>query len=127
MAGKYLFYKRKTAIIFADCILFSTGLSICGVYYFKYHWSLGIVTFLGLLFGFFHAFFAFRIFRYIMSVIFSLLYGGIFALIGAAIDKENPTTPALVFGILAFAISIFLHKDHFDFLKGAKYYEYDKY
>ncbi len=127
MAKKYVFYKRKTAIIFTDCLLFSAGLSICGVYYLEYHWSLGIVSFLGLLYGFFYAFWSFRIFRYIMSFLFSLLYGGICALIGTAIDKENPTTPALVFGILAFAISIFLHKDHFDFLKDAKYYEYDRY
>jgi hypothetical protein len=60
-------------------------------------------------------------------VLFSFVYGGFFAVIGMYADKENPTTPAAVFGILAFLISLFLHKDHFDFLKGAKTIEYDKY
>lgn len=127
MARKYLFYRRKTAIIFTDTLLFAGGLSIAGVYYFKYHWSIAIITFLGLLFGFYYAFFANRIIRYIFSILFSLFYGGVFALIGAALDKENPITPSLIFGILAFLISLYLHKDHFDFLKGAKYYEYDRY
>ena len=127
MARKHLFYKRKTSVIFTDCLLFAAGLSIFGVYYFKYHWSIGIVTFIILLYGFFYSFFRFRIFRYVMSVVFSLFYGGVFAFIGAAIDKKNPTTPALVFGILAFAISLYLHKDHFSFLKDAKYHEYDRY
>ncbi|MBP8782376.1 MAG: hypothetical protein KBH03_07020 [Paludibacteraceae bacterium] len=127
MSRKIVLYKRKTAIIFTDCLLFSLGLSIYGVSFFKYHWSIGVVTFIGLLLGFFYSFFSFRIFRYVMSIVFSLLYAGIFAFIGASIDKENSTTPAIVFGILAFTISLYLHKDHFSFLKGAKYYEYDKY
>ncbi|MEZ5013592.1 MAG: hypothetical protein R2794_04810 [Chitinophagales bacterium] len=92
MARKYIFYKRKTAIIFTDCLLFAAALSIYEVFSFKYHWSLGIMTFLGLLFGFSYAFFTFRIFRYIMSVIFSILYGAIFkdyALLAGAFFLTN--------------------------------------
>ena len=125
--ANYFFYKRKTAIIFTDALILSVGLSIWGYYTFKYNWSVSIVTFLILFFGTNYVFFSSKIFRYIFSIIFSLFYALIFAAIGAYIDKENPTMPSAIFGILAFLISLFLHKDHFDFLKGAKPIEYENY
>ena len=125
--AKYLFYRRKTAIIFTDIALFSIGFSIWGVLSYKYHWSIGIVTFLILFFATNYLFFSNRIFRYLFSIVFSAVYGAFFYAIGYYVVKENPTTPAMIFGVLAFLISLWLHKDHFDFLKGAKTIEYDKY
>lgn len=127
MARRYLFYRRKTAIIYTDILLFSVGMSVWGVYIFKYHWSIAIVTLIGLVLGVNYLFFSNKIFRYVFSVLFSLLYGGIAAIIGAYLDKDNPTTPALVLGVLAFLISLYLHKDHFDFLGNSKTVEYDRY
>ena len=127
MTKKYLFYKRKTAIIFTDTILFAAGLSIWSLLYFKYNWSFSIVSFLVLFFGFYYAFFLNRIIRYIFSIFFSILYGLVAAAIGAAIGKEDPIIPSIIFGVLAFLISLYLHKDHFDFLKNSKHYEYDRY
>ncbi len=125
--AKRLFYKRKTAIIYADCFFSAAVLVIYSLYYFKYHWSIALIAFIVLYFAFFFAFFFSRIVRYTLTFLFSAFYGGLFAFIGTLLDRENPLAPALVFGILAFLISIYLHKDHFDFLKGVKVYEYDKY
>lgn len=127
MARKYILYKRKSAIIFTDIIIFAVSLSILGICYFNYHWSIGLITLIALYVLTFYLFFLNKIFRYVFSLLSSLVYGSLFAILDYLIDKENPTTPALVFGILTFLISLFLHKDHFDFIKGSKFIEYDKY
>jgi purine-cytosine permease-like protein len=125
--AKYIVHKRINSIIFTDVTIFAAGLSIYGITNFKYHWSYGIVTFLALFFGALYLFFINKIFRYIFSILFSLIYGLLFAFLGSYTDKQNPTTPAAIFGILAFVISLFFHKDHFNFIKDAKSIEYDNY
>lgn len=127
MAKKYLVNERHTSIIYFDDLILSFLLSKLIFEYTSCHWSIAFVVFLILYVGFLFLFLTFRIFRYVASILFSLFYAFIVGYIFHLSDEVNPYTPAIVFGILAFLLSLFLHKDHFDFLNDSEYIEYDKF
>jgi ABC-type uncharacterized transport system permease subunit len=84
-----------------------------------------IITFGAFSYGFFYAFFEWRLFRYIVTVLISMAFGILGYLIGRAIDHET-FTAGVVFAFIFYFAVIGSHKDHFDFLRDAKYIEYER-
>jgi hypothetical protein len=125
MSKRYVIRKRENKIIYFETFITALLLSFILWKLFKYHWAFTIVTFGLFELGFIYAFFELRLFRYIITVLFSMVYGFIGFVVGALIDK-NTFTASVVFSFIAYFISILLHKDHFDFLSIAKFIEYEK-
>lgn len=125
MARRYIIRKRQNEIINFETMVTAGLFSFILWYNFNYHWAYAIITFGALTVGFIYAFFEWRIFRYIVTVLFSMTYGIIAYFIGRAIDKET-FTAGVIFAFVAYFISILLHKDHFEFLSEAKLIEYEK-
>jgi hypothetical protein len=117
-------YKRKTAIIFADLTV--TAISVAAWAYFtlRFHWAIAIAMAIGSILLANYLFFTYRLFRYFLSVAFSLMYGLLASVIVISIDR---TSPYIIIGVVATVISLWLHKGHYDFLSGSKVVEYDKY
>jgi len=124
--AKRIYYKRHNRILNTESVIFSAIIS--GVLYSVLHvnWSICIISLIALPFIFFYLFFEFRLFRYLITVLFSIGWGLVFFGIGRAFDNEDPTA-AIVFSIVSYIASIYLHREQFDFINGAKIIEYDSY
>jgi hypothetical protein len=126
MARRYIIHKRQTSIIFFEGLV--TSLIIVGFSYnsFKLNFVLAIILFLAIYFGFVALFFISRTLRYILSTLFSICYGFLAFQLCKKVDLNSEVT-GLIAGIITYFVSIYLHKDHFDFLSKGKYVEYDRY
>jgi hypothetical protein len=125
MTRRYIVRKRQNQILYFETFLTAGILSLILWTYFKYHWAYMIITFGVFMFVFIYAFFEWRLFRYIVTVVFSMAYGIIAFFIGRVIDNET-FTAGVIFAFIAYFISLIAHKDHFDFLSNAKLIEYEK-
>jgi ABC-type uncharacterized transport system permease subunit len=126
MARRYIIHKRQTSIIFFEGLV--TSSLIVGFTWnaFKINIVLSIILFLAIYFGFIALFFVSRTLRYLISTLFSICYGFVVFQLCKKIDLNSEIT-GVIAGILTYFLSIFLHKDHFDFLSKSKYVEYDRY
>lgn len=125
MARRYFVRKRQNYVLYFEALVTSGLLSFFLYRYIEHHWSISIITFGVSLVLFLYAFFQSTIFRYVVTVLFSMVYGIIGFYIGKSLD-ETDFTAAVVFAFLAYFISIIAHIDHFYFLKDAKLIEYEK-
>lgn len=126
MARRYIIHKRQTSIIFFEGLV--TSLLIVSFIWnaFKPNIILSIILFLAIYFGFIALFFVSRTLRYLISTLFSICYGFVVFQLCKKFDLNSEVT-GVIAGILTYFISIYLHKDHFDFLSKSKYVEYDRY
>lgn len=125
MSRSYIIRRRQNKILY-----FETVLTSCIITFFIWKqtghpWVFSIIVFPIFMFGFIYAFFNFRFFRYILTVIYSILYGLIAYLIGRSIDEHMFIT-GVVLAFVVYFISIWLHIEHFDFLKKAKIVEIER-
>ena len=125
MAKKYTFRKRQNKILYTEFFLASILIALVSIIQFKLHPAIGIIIALGAIFGIVYLFFEFRLFRYVFSILFSFCWAGAAYLVGQHIDKASSTT-SWVLSIVVFAITIWLHWDHFDFLRKTTVYEYER-
>ena len=125
MTRKYIVRNRQNKILYFETFLTAGLLSLILWTHFKYNWSYMIITFGVFMFWFIYAFLKWRLFRYIVTVMFSMAYGIIAFVIGRIIENDT-VTAGVIFAFIAYFISIFAHKDHFDFLSNAKLIEYEK-
>lgn len=126
MTRRYIIHKRLTSIIFFEGLI--TSLIIVGYSWsiFKLNIVLAIILFLAIYFGFVSLFFVSRTSRYTISTLFSICYGFLAFQLCKKIDLNSEFT-GIIAGTITYFVSIFLHKDHFDFLSKGKYVEYDRY
>lgn len=117
-----LAYQNHRIIIF-ETTLTAIILSVLLWMKLGYHWSVMIITFLVIGNGFYFLFFRLSIFRYIVTLLFSMGYGVIGYELGSAIQPDG-VTASVIFAFMAYFFSILLHKKHFDFIKKAEVIEY---
>jgi hypothetical protein len=123
MAAKYIISKRNR---FSLAGIEMVTISIFSSYWlckrFDWDWIIGIVVFLGsnLLIGW--LFFRVRLFRYILSVLFSFFWGFLAYSFSTEVTK-SPISPWIALGV-AFLISLALHRSYFDFERNANRIEY---
>ena len=121
MGQNYTIRRQSNQIIYTETLILSGVLSGVVATWTEHHWSLCIFTFLLFVFVIINLFFKSKIFRYILTIGLSLMYaGGAFAL-GFQLD----TTTGVVAGILALAISLYLHKSHFKFVENSEEIRYN--
>ncbi len=125
MAHKYIVRKRQNKILYTEFLLLAGLIAFLSVSYYKIHPAIGLLIGIAAIFLFAVLFFKVKIFRYIFSVLFSLGWAAGAFMAGESIDKSSDAT-AWVFAVIAFALSIWAHWDHFTFLKDAKVYEYER-
>lgn len=125
MAKKFTLRKRQNKILYAEFFVASIIIALLTVIGLKLHPAVGIIIALLSIFGIVYLFFQFRIFRYLFSILFSLGWATGAFLIGQQIEKSSNTT-GWVLSIVTFAIAIWLHYDHFDFLRKTTVYEYER-
>jgi hypothetical protein len=82
---------------------------------------IAIVVFISMI----YLFFQFRLFRYLFSITFSVGWAIGAFLVGQQIEKSSDTT-SWILSVLTLLIALWLHYDHFDFLRKATVYEYEK-
>jgi len=125
MAKKITLRKRQNKILYTEFFATSILITLFTIIRLKLHPAIGILVALFSIFGIAYFFFQYRIFRYLFSLLFSLGWAtGVF-LIGQQIEITSNTT-GWVLSIVAFAIAIWLHYDHFDFLRKTTVYEYER-
>lgn len=125
MAKKFILRKRQNKILYTEFFAASIIIALLTVFGLKLHPAIGIIISLVSIFGIVYLFFQFRIFRYLFSTIFSLGWATGAFLVGQQIEKTSNTT-GWVLSIVAFAIGLWLHYDHFDFLRKTTVYEYER-
>jgi O-antigen/teichoic acid export membrane protein len=125
MARKYIYRKRQNTILYTEFLGAAVIAALVAIGYFKIHPAIALLVAIAALFLFIYLFFAFRIFRYSFSILFSLAWACGAFLVGQKFEKASNTT-AWVFAFLAFCLCLWAHWDHFDFLKSAKVYEYER-
>lgn len=124
MAAKYFIRKRQNKILYIEILIAAVVLCFFSIHYLQVHPAIGILIGIAAVLLFFFLFFANKIFRYLFSILFSTIWATGAFLAGQYLEKTSNTT-AWVIAILAFVISLWAHKEHFSFLKGAKLYEYE--
>jgi len=125
MAKKFTLRKRQNKILYIEFILASILIALVSIVQFEIHPAIGIIIAIGAILGIVYLFFEFRLFRYVFSILFSLCWAVAAYLAGQNIDKASSTT-SWVLSNLVFAITIWLHWDHFDFLIKTTVYEYER-
>jgi hypothetical protein len=125
MSKKYILRKRENKILTTEFILASILIAIVSVKQFKLHPAIGIIIAIVALFAIVYLFVEFRFFRYLFTIVFSLFWAGVGYLIGYFLDKSSIIT-SLVLSIVIFPFAIWLHWDHFDFMRKATVYEYER-
>ena len=125
MAGKYIVRKRRNTILYSEFFIAAIVAAIFCVHQFQLHPAIGLLIGIGTLFLLIFLFVSSRIFRYIFSILFSLGWAAGAFSVGQSIDKKSEIT-SWIFGLVAFAICLWAHYDHFKFIKDAKVYEYER-
>lgn len=108
--------KNRWTLVGIEILLVSTG--VIAWLYKKYHWDFAtaLVWWVVAVFTLSFLFFGVRIFRYLFSIAFSLLWGGIGFSVAHSATKST-VTPWIA-AIIVIFISLFLHKDYFQFERG---------
>lgn len=125
MAKKIIVRKRQNRILYTEFILAAIIVTLLAVDQLKLHPAIALIIVIISFYAFALLFFKFRIFRYIFSILFSVGWTLCAYLLGQEIDKAGDTT-SWVLSIVTFAASIWMHYDHFDFLRKSTLYEYER-
>jgi len=109
--------KNRLTLVRIEILLLCT----LGIYWLhnKYKWDLftGIVWWVVALILLSYLFFRVKLFRYLFSIAFSLIWG--FMAYAFAQSASRSTSIPWIAAIVAIFISLTLHKDYFDFESGA--------
>ncbi|THF52995.1 hypothetical protein E6C50_01955 [Flavobacterium supellecticarium] len=81
-----------------------------------HHWTFLLITFPLFEIVFILTFFSVAFMRYIITILFSIIYGLIVYYISSYLQPDGVTISA-VFAFLTYFLSLYLHKDHFDYVK----------
>ncbi len=125
MAKKYIIRKRQNKILYFEFILAAIVTAMLAIDQLKLHPAIAIIIVIVAFYGFALLFFKFKVFRYIFSIMFSFVWTLFAFLLGQKIDETGNTT-SWVLSIVTFAASIWLHYDHFDFLRKSTLHEYER-
>jgi len=124
MAAKYIIRKRQNTILYTEFFLAAIATGLFAYSYGKLHPATALLVGIGSMFLFAVLFFANIIFRYLFSILFSLGWALLAFVAIVSLETKSDAT-AWVFAIIAFAMSIWAHWDHFNFIKQARLYEYE--
>ena len=124
MATKYIIRKRQNTILYTEFFLAALATGIVAFTYYKLHTATALLVGIASMFLFAVLFFANSIFRYLFSILFSLGWALLAFVAGVSVETKSDTT-GWVFAIITFAMSIWAHWDHFNFMKQAQVYEYE--
>lgn len=125
MARKYIVRKRQNTILYTEFLAAAGILALFSIGYFKVHPAIALLIAIGSVSLIVYLFFAYKFFRYSFSILFSFGWAFGAFLVGQKFEKSSDTT-AWVFAFIAFCFCLWAHWDHFDFLKSAKVYEYER-
>lgn len=124
MSTKYIIRKRQNTILYTEFFLAALATGIVAYSYYKLHPATALLVDIGSMFLLAVLFFANSIFRYLFSILFSLGWALLAFVAGVSVETKSDTT-TWVFAIIAFVMSLWAHKDHFNFIKQAEVYEYE--
>jgi hypothetical protein len=124
MATKYIIRKRQNTILYMEFFLAALATGVVAFTYYKLHPATALLMGIGSMFLFAVLFFANSILRYLFSILFSLGWALLAFVAIVSVETKSDIT-AWVFAIIAFAMSIWVHWDHFNFIRHAQVYEYE--
>ena len=124
MANYFIFTKRRKSFVAFEMVIASLTISIWLCKKFKWDWVTGVSVGIGTLILLGWLFFGVRIFRYIISILFSLIW----AFLGFMVEKSltRSSIAHWLLMVLVFIISMLAHKDYFDFERKATQIEYEE-
>ncbi|THF52993.1 hypothetical protein E6C50_01945 [Flavobacterium supellecticarium] len=118
MARIYKLVKRTNRIIYFETSLVAFVLTILLWKKMDHHWTFLLLTFPIFEIVFILTFFRVAFMRYLITILFSIIYGLIVYFIGRWLQQDGVTV-SVVFSFLAYFYSLYLHKDHFDYIKNS--------
>ncbi len=124
MSKRYLLTRRSNDILAYEIVLASIAAGIVAVNYFDIHYGYGFLIFFLSACLLAYLFVRSRVFRYVLTIVFSLGWAVGAFFVGQHIDKA-PVWLSFVFAILALGLSVWGHRDNFRFYKEAEVVEYD--
>ncbi|WP_161890079.1 hypothetical protein [Pontibacter russatus] len=120
MARNVIIRKRSGGILFFEIFALSIFLSVLIVQTYKINWAWGVVAFIVLTYAIVELFFRVKVFRYIFSVLFSMVWGAIVFSFTKGMDEASGQTSGLIMGSIGFLFGLWAHRDEFRFNKDAK-------
>ncbi|ODT54767.1 MAG: hypothetical protein ABS68_00955 [Niastella sp. SCN 39-18] len=118
MVRIYKLVKRSNRIIYFETSLVTLVLTILLWKQIDHHWTFMLITFPLFEIIFIRTFFRIAFMRYIITILFSIIYGLIVYFIGRYIQPDGISV-SVVFAFLTYFYSLLLHKDHFDYIKNS--------
>ena len=124
MAAKFIVKRRGISLVVIEMIIIALSLSVWLCKKYQWDWVAGVLLFFGCLFVLGGLFSYVRIFRYLISFLFSLLWALLaYSFVGGL--TKSTVSLWLATGVV-FVISIALHKDYFVFNRDASRIEYEE-
>jgi hypothetical protein len=124
MKHKYVIQKRRNRILYGEFLVMGVFTAWYLIKTLHLHVVVGLIVTVAADWFFYFLFFRVRIFRWLVALAFSAGWGFLAFGIGQTIDRKSGTT-SIILGISAFIYLLWLHKDHFDFLKDSDIIEYE--
>lgn len=124
MRKEYIVVRKSSKLITLEGIATSIILSLLLFNAVKFHWAFLIIIIPILLYVILYGFFKVAALRYIMTLLFSMIYGLAGYFIGSWFQSDGVSV-AVVFAFAAYFISLYSHKDYFDFFTRADVIEYE--
>ncbi len=123
MNNKIIVSRRRTPLVVIEILITAFILSVW--LYKKYHWDwiIGVLLFFGISAFISALFFGVRLFRYIISILFSFFWAIIAYSFATGLTKSK-LSPWLAAGVI-FILCIAAHKGYFDFETNATRIKYD--
>ncbi|WP_410220778.1 hypothetical protein [Pedobacter sp.] len=124
MSRGYRVVQRTNRIIYFETFLLGVVLTIVLCKKLDHHWALTLVTFPVLTALISFSFFRWAIIRYVITIMFSMIYGLLAYAIGGMLQTDGVSV-SVIFAFFAYFLSLSFHKDHFDFIRNSDVIEYE--
>lgn len=124
MSRGYRMVQRTNRIIYFETTLLAFILTIVLWKKLDHHWALMLITFPILIAFFSFTFFSWAVMRYVITIMFSMIYGLIAYYIGSSLQSDGISV-SVIFAFFAYFLSLSMHVDHFDFIKNSDEVEFE--
>jgi len=126
MAGRIIVTRTTGAFVGMEHLGFSLLISWLTTSTYKLNWAWGVVLFIGLLLVVAFLFYRFRLFMYVFTLCFSLIWAKFAYMMTLGLDKKSGSTSGLIMAGVVFTFSLWFHRDEFNFRRGAKVTEIER-
>jgi len=124
MANYFILKKRSKRLFVIELIISSLVISVWLCKKFGWDWVTGLIIYFVSTALISYLFFRVRIFRYIVSILFSLIWAFLGFAMATALTRSK-VSPWLLMGFV-FIVSTVFHKGYFDFERKATRIEYEE-